>query len=174
MRLQTRISHYFDRLNLKLNEIAKHLIDPRRKLEDYRLRLDDLFARFNRVLSLRVRREREYLDFWQNRLGANHPKLFMIKANKQLEQIKENLVKSLVIYNHSKQIKTRELTAKLEALNPLAILARGYSVTRTIPEATVVKDSQLVALDQDLEVMLAKGRLLCRVKGKTTDGKKNI
>ncbi len=174
MRLQTRISHYFDRLNLKLNEIAKHLIDPRRKLEDYRLRLDDLFARFNRVLSLRVRREREYLDFWQNRLGANHPKLFMIKANKQLEQIKENLVKSLVIYNHSKQIKTRELTAKLEALNPLAILARGYSVTRTIPEATVVKDSQLVALDQELEVMLAKGRLLCRVKGKTTDGKKNI
>ena len=50
----------------------------------------------------------------------------------------------------------RELTAKLEALNPLAILARGYSVTRTIPDAIVVKDSNLVALEQDLEVMLAR------------------
>jgi len=174
MRLRTKIFYYFERLNLKLNEISKRLIDPRRKLEDYRLRLDDLFTRFNRVLSLRIHREREYLDFWQDRLGANNPKLFILKAQKQLEQINNNLIKSLVIYKHSKQIKIRESTAKLEAMNPLAILARGYSVIRTIPEATVVKNSQNVALDQDLEVMLAKGRLLCRVKGKTNDGKKNI
>jgi len=83
-------------------------------------------------------------------------------------------LKSLVIYKHSRQIKIRELAAKLEALNPLAILARGYSVTRTIPDAMVVKDAQRVALNQDVEVMLAKGRLFCRVQGKTTDGKKDI
>ena len=174
MRLRAKFLYYFDGLNLRLNAISKRLIDPRRKLEDYRLRLDDLGARFYRLLRLRVRREREHLDFWQNRLDANTPRLFLIKAKKQLEQINDKLIKSLIISNHSKQIKIRELTAKLEALNPLAILARGYSVTRTIPEAAVVKDPQNVALDQELEVMLAKGRLICRVKGKTTDGKKNF
>ena len=71
-------------------------------------------------------------------------------------------------------MKIRELTAKLEALNPLAILARGYSVTRTLPDATIVKDSQVVALEQNLEVLLDKGRLFCQVKGKATDGKKDI
>ena len=71
-------------------------------------------------------------------------------------------------------MRIRELTAKLGVLNPLAILARGYSVTRTIPDATVVKDARTVALDQDLEVLLGKGRLLCHVKGKATDGEKNI
>ena len=80
----------------------------------------------------------------------------------------------MIIYNHSKKIKGRELRAKLEALNPLAILARGYSVTRTIPQATVIKDSQKVTLNQELEVLLAKGTLICRVKGKVNDGKKNI
>ena len=59
-------------------------------------------------------------------------------------------------------------------MSPLAILARGYSVTRTIPDATVVKDSRVVALDQDLEVLLGKGRLFCQVKGKAADGKKNV
>ena len=174
MRLRTEFLYYFDRLNLRLNETSKRLIDPRRKLEDYRLRLDDLCERFHRALRLRIRREREHLDFWQNRLDANTPRLFLIKAKKQLEQINDNLVKSLIISNHSKQIKIRELTAKLEALNPLAILARGYSVTRTIPEAAVIKDPQNVALDQELEIMLAKGRLICRVKGRANDGKKNF
>jgi exodeoxyribonuclease VII large subunit len=174
MRLRTNFLYYFDGLNLRLTEISKRLIDPRRKLEDFRLRLDDLGARFHRILRLRVRREREHLDFWQNRLEANTPRIFLNKAKSQLEQMNEKLIKSLIISNHSKQLNIRELTAKLEALNPLAILARGYSVTRTIPEATVVKDAQDVALDQTLEVMLANGRLMCQVKGKANNGKKDI
>jgi hypothetical protein len=38
----------------------------------------------------------------------------------------------------------------------------------------VVKDPHAVSLNQDLEVMVAKGRLFCRVKGKSADGQKNI
>jgi exodeoxyribonuclease VII large subunit len=174
MHLRTIFMNYFNNLNSELKQISRRLTDPRRKLADHRLRLDDLCARLNRILSLRIRREREYLDFWHDRLGANSPELFIIKSKNQLQQINKNLFKSLIIYNHSNKMKMRELAAKLEALNPLAILARGYSVTRTIPAASVVKDSQIVAVDQELEVILAKGRLICRVKGKTSNGKKNI
>ena len=56
----------------------------------------------------------------------------------------------------------------------MSILSRGYSVTRTIPDAAVVKDSRRVALDQELEVLLARGRLRCRVKGTTDNGKENV
>ena len=174
MRLKTNIAYYLDSLNKKISEISRRLIDPRRRLADYRLRLDDLCARLNRILSLQVGRERKYINFWQDRLRANHPGFLINKSNKKLEQINEKLLNSLVIYNHSNRIKTRELSAKLEALNPLAILARGYSVTRTIPKAALVKDSQMVAVDQELEVMLARGRLICRVKGKSNDGKEII
>jgi len=136
--------------------------------------LDDLLARLNRFILLRIRRERMHLGLWQDRLAANTPRTLLIKDKKQLEQTYNNLLKSLIIYNNSRQIGIRELTAKLEALNPLAILARGYSVTRTIPDASIVKDSQSVALNQDLEVMLANGRLFCRVQGKTNDGQEDI
>jgi len=174
MHLKIKIIHYFDKLSSRLTDISNRLTHPRRKLEDHRLRLDDLGARFHRILLHQIRRERKYLDFWQNRLAANTPRLVLTKASKQLEQINEKLTKSLIIYNHSKRIYHRELTATLAALNPLAILARGYSVTRTIPEAAVVNDPQTVALDQELEVMLAKGRLICRVKGKASHGKKDF
>jgi len=174
LRLNKSISNYFSLLRLRTTEISKRLSDPRRKFADHRLHLDDLWARLNRVVFLRIHRDRETLDFWKDRLGANHPRLRMEKIKKQLQQTHENLIKSLIIYNHSKKIRIRELTAKIEALNPLAILARGYSVTRTIPDAVVVKDSAQAALDQKLEVILAQGRLLCRVEGKTTNGKKNF
>ena len=52
----------------------------------------------------------------------------------------------------------------------MAILTRGYSITRTIPGKKVIKDPKMVSLNQDLEVMVAFGRLYCRVKGKSTDG----
>jgi len=88
----------------------------------------------------------------------------------RLEQNYNNIYKSFEIYNKSNQIKIRELAAKLQALSPVAILARGYSITRTIPGKTLVKDPKTVSLNQDLEVMVAFGRLYCRVKGKSTDG----
>jgi exodeoxyribonuclease VII large subunit len=56
--------------------------------------------------------------------------------------------------------------AGLHALSPKATLSRGYSITRTIPDAVVVRDPQKVSIGQDLEVTVAKGSLICRVKGK--------
>jgi exodeoxyribonuclease VII large subunit len=174
IRLSMLSINYFKELKLNIKVVSKRLIDPRRKLEDFRLRLDDLGERIQRTLARQVSRKREHLELWQQRLKANTPRHLLGKYEKQLEQINEKLIKSLTISNYSKQIKLRGLTAALEALNPLAILARGYSITRTIPDAAVVKNEKDVGLDQELEVMLAKGRLVCRVEGKTSNGQKDF
>lgn len=168
--LQIKINYYFEYLNQKLNEHSNRLIDPRRKLEDSCLKVDDLTARLNRVLFRRILRERKNHDLWDDRLHVNNPINLFKNIKFKLEQKYNNLHKSFEIYNKSKQIKIRELAAKLQALSPTAILARGYSITRTIPGKTVVKDPETVSLDQDLEVMVASGRLYCRVKGKSTNG----
>ncbi|MGB9437639.1 MAG: exodeoxyribonuclease VII large subunit [Desulfobacterales bacterium] len=168
--LKIKIDHYFKTLNQKINENTKRLVDPRRKLEDSCLKVDDLTARLNRILFHRILRERKYYDFWDDRLHVNSP-IHLFKNTKIiLEQNYNNLIKSFKIYNKSNQIKVRELAATLQVLSPAAILARGYSITRTIPGKTVVKDPDTVSLDQDLEVMVASGRLYCRVKGKSTNG----
>ena len=168
--LKIKIDHYFKNLNQKVNENSKGLVDPRRKLEDSCLKVDDLTARLNRILFHRILRERKHYEFWDDRLHVNSP-IHLFKNTKiKLEQNHNNLIKSFKIYNKSNQIKVRELAATLQVLSPAAILARGYSITRTIPGKTVVKDPETVSLDQDLEVMVASGRLYCRVKGKSTNG----
>ena len=168
--LKIKINHYFKYLNQKLDQNFNRLVDPRRKLEDSCLKVDDLTARLNRVLFHRILRERNNYNLWDGRLHVNNPINLFKNIKKQLEQNYNNLLKSFEIYNKSNQIKIRELAATLQALSPAAILARGYSITRTIPGKTVVKDPETVSLDQDLEVMVASGRLYCRVKGKSTNG----
>lgn len=174
LRLNSKIDNYFRLLNSTLNGLVNRLKDPRRQLQDHRLRLDDLYTRLTATLDRQIRHEREYFQFWRHRLDAKQPRLAVEKYKKKLEYLNGKLINSLIIFTQIKTIRIRELTAKLEALNPLAILARGYSIIRTIPDATVVTNSQVVALNQELEVMLAKGRLICQVKGKANDGQKNL
>ena len=173
-RLNLNIINNINILNTKLNGLSKRLIDPRRRLEDYRLRLDDLCNRLLRILRLRIRQDREYLQIWEARLGTNQPHVLISKYKIKLEKFNEKLTKSFIIFNQSNKIRIRELTAKLETLSPLAILGRGYSITRTIPDASVLKDSRMVLIRQDLEIILAKGRLLCQIKGKTNYGEKEL
>ena len=170
MLLQIRISNYFEALKYKLNEKYGRMVDPRRKIQDSFMKLDDLTARLNRILYQRISLERKNHQFWDDRLRSNSPTHIFKKSKLKLDYILNNLLNIYTILNNSKKIKLRELTAKLQALSPVAILNRGYSITRTLPDKTVVRDPGTVALDQDLEVAVALGRLYCRVKGKSTDG----
>ena len=79
-----------------------------------------------------------------------------------------------MLHIDNRRSRLRETHAKLLALSPVAILERGYSITRTIPEAVVVRDPKTVSLNQVLEILVAKGILKCRVKEKSINGPKNI
>jgi exodeoxyribonuclease VII large subunit len=51
----------------------------------------------------------------------------------------------------------------LDALSPLAILSRGYSVIQAIPSGRIVRLASEVAVGDVVQARLAEGRLLCRV-----------
>lgn len=55
------------------------------------------------------------------------------------------------------------VAGRLQALSPLAVLARGYSITLTLPEHRVVTTSSLVQVGDELETWLAHGRLVSAV-----------
>jgi exodeoxyribonuclease VII large subunit len=52
---------------------------------------------------------------------------------------------------------------KLQALSPLNIIARGYSVVQSVKDGKLVKSAEEVSAGDRLEVMLCDGRLLCTV-----------
>jgi exodeoxyribonuclease VII large subunit len=54
----------------------------------------------------------------------------------------------------------------LDALSPLAVLDRGYSITHKIPEEKIVRDTATLAIGDLLRVTFAKGKSICRVEEK--------
>jgi exodeoxyribonuclease VII large subunit len=53
---------------------------------------------------------------------------------------------------------------KLEVLSPTSVLKRGYSITRKLPELTVIKDVDNLKTDDRIEVRLSKGRIESKVE----------
>lgn len=55
------------------------------------------------------------------------------------------------------------LAGRLQALSPLAVLGRGYSITMTLPQRRVVTRADHVHPGDELETLLAKGRVVSAV-----------
>ncbi len=53
--------------------------------------------------------------------------------------------------------------AALDALSPLAILARGFSILRTVPDGNMVRKSSDVVVGQTVQARLGEGQLMCVV-----------
>jgi exodeoxyribonuclease VII large subunit len=56
------------------------------------------------------------------------------------------------------------LAHKLEALSPLAILGRGYSITAKLPDGAIIKDAGSVQVGDRIETRLGKGKIRSRIE----------
>jgi len=54
--------------------------------------------------------------------------------------------------------------AALDALSPLAILQRGFSIVHTISNRKVLRRASEVTVGEAVEVTLAEGQLVCQVE----------
>ena len=53
---------------------------------------------------------------------------------------------------------------KVKSMSPVAVLERGYSITRKLPEGGVVRSVGEVNVGDEVSVRLAEGEMECRVE----------
>jgi len=165
--LIARIYNNIDMLNSSLNELNNRLVDPRKNIQDFRLKIDDYINRLLKSIYNITNKRRDQLIWMTKSLYANSPYKHIDNLNITLKRLNHNLLLFIDIYIQNRRSITIVLASRLNDLSPVAILDRGYSITRTIPDAVVVRDPKIVNLGQKLEVMLSKGSLICRVEGKS-------
>ncbi|OEU53310.1 MAG: exodeoxyribonuclease VII large subunit [Desulfobacterales bacterium C00003106] len=147
-----------------IHHISQRLSDPARLIANLRLRLDDNLSRINYVCSNDIRKVNERWMSWRERLHHCRP---TEKTRIQHIELKRNVsalssrMQGLVEQNRGL---LRTNAAKLGSLSPLSTLMRGYSVTRRLPGYEIIKDAGSVSAGQALEVIVARGRIFCRVE----------
>ena len=91
-----------------------------------------------------------------------------LKMVEQYEQMIDDLRKDLAIrVDHLVQMRGQDfnvLAQTLEALSPLAILNRGYSITSRVSDGRIVKDAAGLNTGDRVETKLGKGKFTSRVE----------
>jgi exodeoxyribonuclease VII large subunit len=173
-RLKVALLRSAARCRQALQKLHLRLKDPRRRIQDLRLRLDDREHALTRAMGRCIRQRRDRLErsMLSLRPGLLSGRLQRIKAG--IEQLDYKLLNSM--YNKYAKAKTewRTMDTRLRGLSPLAILARGYSITRRLPDGRIVRDSSQVASGRRVHVTLASGALVCRVEGNAPHGPQDV
>ncbi len=177
--LTQKISQIMDDLikyyQLRISETTKRLIDPKKHIDDLRFHIEDMVNRITRLFLVIIRQKQKEYEYLVHRLSSNSPFDSIVKNKERLEQISSNLLKSQKILLFNKRSIIREIISTLNTLNPASIINRGYSLTRKLPEKTIVKNSEDVSIGQKLEILVANGKINCKVEEKISNGsKKNI
>ncbi|HEY8552683.1 MAG TPA: exodeoxyribonuclease VII large subunit [Thermaerobacter sp.] len=126
-------------------------------------RLAEMADRLERAMRRRLERARRRLDELARRPGLRHPAQQLENRRRRLRQIEGDLHRAMTWRIHGERRRLEALAGRLEALSPLAVLRRGYSITR---DATgrVLTDAGDVRPGQRVEVQLARGRLEAEVR----------
>lgn len=156
----TRIERFKQRVKL----LEKGIIDPRRRLEDLRLALDDRLDRIQLAWSRRMQALHIQQDHFVQRLAHLHPGRRIQQHRAFLSQELNALSLSYRQAVGTHRTALREAASKLETLNPLAVLSRGYSITTRMPGRKIIRRASEVERGESVRIRLWRGSLDCRVE----------
>jgi len=127
-------------------------------------RVDDLFSRLVSHMRYRAERSGERLRSLERHLRLLSP---LERVKGQRERLRDGALALQSSMSHRLALWRGELrtaAARLDSLSPLAILARGYSVCRRLPDLSILTRAASVAEGGRVEVLLHQGGLICRVE----------
>jgi exodeoxyribonuclease VII large subunit len=136
--------------------VARPLRDLERRVDQVRVRLDRAADGVHRRAAYRV-------DLLTSRLRAASPYARLSTDRHRLERLEARLHGAMTRRLVGNRHRLTAAAGRLGSLSPLAVLGRGYSLTRT-PDGRIVRTAGQVAPGDPLSVLLHEGQLDCRVE----------
>jgi len=172
--LERRMFSALEEKRRLFKESAQRLKSPQKKIEDHRLLLDDLTQRLIRGARNRFRNQAEKLAWRTESLCAKSP-LGQLQNHKLIiENYKSKILKTFKIYINNIRGSFQTVHARFQALSPMGVLGRGYSIARTVPAGEIIRNPDQVDVDSKIDLVVAEGAILCRVERKRKNGQTNL
>jgi len=148
----------------KLGQGRRGLVDPRRRMERFWERLDDLSRRLSSGGNWLVVASRNRTDTLRGSLLFRNPLQKVEGYGVTVSHLNKELSGAVQRALHERSNRVGKLLSGLDNLSPLSILKRGYSITRKFPSNEIVKEAHAVARGERVKVKLYRGELLCGVE----------
>ena len=142
----------------RLETLAERVRDPRRRLVDLRLGLDERFNSLSASLVRRARTERDRLRHFETHLQYLSPGVRLANLTFVLDNMRKSMITGVSRQVETLRTRLAGRTALLDSLSPLGVLARGYAIARAMPEGRVIRDAKELATGDPVGINVAKGR----------------
>ena len=164
--LSDAMSRRLQRLEQKTNDLRNRLQHPGRKLQEQTQHLDHLDIRLKRSMQAMVQLYRHRMTLSRDRLLRQHPRDALVQKKQHMNNAVIRLSKAVGQQLRQKMNHTEQTLHLLDAVSPLKILGRGFSVLRN-DNNQVVKSTASVRPGENLRARLSDGELHVEVT-KTT------
>ncbi|HOW66945.1 MAG TPA: exodeoxyribonuclease VII large subunit [Verrucomicrobiota bacterium] len=166
VRLRQQAQRRWDLSSRQLLQASGRLLrrHPRRLLQNQWQRIDECLNRLLRVVRERWKQARNTMDQSAQRLGRVRPTLQIARRRELLLQLQNLMLERLRQQFRLRQSRWTQAQTRLELLSPLAILSRGYSITRDASSGRILRSANDVRDGQALITRLHQGEVRSVVK----------
>ncbi|WP_426414645.1 exodeoxyribonuclease VII large subunit [Aestuariirhabdus sp. LZHN29] len=147
----------------ELTLTAKRLRHPGQKLQEQSQRLDEMELRLRRAMELRFQHLRQRYQHLQLRLRQQQPSARIGHHRDQYLGLRKRLQRAIEQQLQQQQTALGGAVGQLEALSPLATLARGYSITLSEDGQRVIHHSAQVGVGERIQNRLSDGTVISEV-----------
>ncbi len=136
-------------------------------LDALSLQLDQLSLSLELSMTSAMAAKKQQLDAVAFRLEQKNPITTLLLYQQKFSQLHQRFTQATRSLITTKKGQLQQQAAILDAVSPLATLARGYSIVkkRTAP-GIIISDASKVNIGEAVEVTLHRGELYCRVESK--------
>jgi len=149
---------------LRLERCGQRLEDPRRALHRLRSSMEALSSRVERAAGQQLRARRKTLQQLHQRLLSRDVRRALARDHSELMELRSRLLASRQPLLARRKALLGEAAARLQALSPLGVLARGYAIALHEDTGKALLDASQVAAGDRVVVRLHQGRLKARVE----------
>ncbi|OME07153.1 exodeoxyribonuclease VII large subunit [Paenibacillus odorifer] len=167
--LQQRAQRGRERHSVLQRSLA--LAGPRRTLIQHTQRLDMLRERLQRSADARLSRSRERKAVLHHSLQRFHPRDSVAAARQLTDSLRRELMGAMQARLQEKRSRYMAEIRHLDALSPLKVMSRGYSLVYDEAEEHLIKSLTEVQLGDLVVIKMNDGQLNCQVWGMKEDGK---
>jgi exodeoxyribonuclease VII large subunit len=166
LKLISHQSRLIQQKQQQLSFLQRRLRHPKEQIQYQQQRLSQIEQALCRNIKSTINIQRQSLRANIKQLKQQHPQAKIQALYEKTNQLESRSHRAIAQTLKGKQQQLSASAQLLNAVNPLTVLSRGYSISSTT-DGTVIHNKDQVSIGEEISIKLENGKIISRVTGLT-------